>query len=193
MVGQRIFGIVPDDIVNPQLLFGFAPPGQFDHLLGQIHAGDFCRAALADHPSIETFAAGDVDRSGGCASLVERADIALLSLAPAAVLPPVTPAIPEAVARFRLRPLERLNFSALWPVPAGRFGWTARGNAPCVMEIVSWLTAGTIDTAWPGVSPAIAEFVQGAQGRDGRRGQAEAAGARAGLDRLRREGRSARN
>ena len=38
------------------------------------------------------------------------------------------------------------------------------------MEIVSWLTAGTIDTAWPGVSPAIAEYVQGAQGRDGRRG-----------------------
>jgi hypothetical protein len=58
---------------------------------------------------------------------------------------------------------ERLDFSALWPVPAGRFGWTARGNAPCVMEIVSWLTAGTIDTAWPGVSPAIAEYVQAAQ------------------------------
>lgn len=58
---------------------------------------------------------------------------------------------------------ERLDFSALWPVPAGRFGWTARGNPPCVMEIVSWLTAGTIDTAWPGVSPAIADYVQAAQ------------------------------
>ena len=58
---------------------------------------------------------------------------------------------------------ERLDFSALWPVPAGRFGWTARGNAPCVMEIVCWLTAGTIDTAWPGVSPAIAEYVEAAQ------------------------------
>ena len=58
---------------------------------------------------------------------------------------------------------ERLNFGALWPVPPGRFGWTARGNAPCVMEIVSWLTTGAIDTAWPGVSPAIAEYVQAAQ------------------------------
>jgi hypothetical protein len=58
---------------------------------------------------------------------------------------------------------ERLDFGVLWPVPAGRFGWTARGNAPCVMEIVSWLTAGTIDTAWPGVSPSIAEYVQAAQ------------------------------
>jgi hypothetical protein len=58
---------------------------------------------------------------------------------------------------------ERLDFGVLWPVPAGRFGWTARGNAPCVMEIVSWLTTGTIDTAWPGVSPSIAEYVQAAQ------------------------------
>jgi hypothetical protein len=58
---------------------------------------------------------------------------------------------------------ERLDFGALWPVPPGRFGWTARGNAPCVMEIVSWLTTGSIDTAWPGVSPAIAEYVQAAQ------------------------------
>ena len=58
---------------------------------------------------------------------------------------------------------ERLDFGALWPVPPGRFGWTARGNAPCVMEIVSWLTTGEIDTAWPGVSPAIAEYVQAAQ------------------------------
>jgi hypothetical protein len=31
------------------------------------------------------------------------------------------------------------------------------------MEIVSWLTTGEIDTAWPGVSPAIAEYVQAAQ------------------------------
>jgi hypothetical protein len=45
--------------------------------------------------------------------------------------------------------------------PAGLAG--QRGNAPCVMEIVFWLTAGTIDTAWPGVSPAIAEYVQAAQ------------------------------
>ena len=59
--------------------------------------------------------------------------------------------------------LERLDFGALWPVPPGRFGWTARGNEPCVMEIVSWLTTGAIDTAWPGVSPAIAEYVQAAQ------------------------------
>jgi hypothetical protein len=48
-------------------------------------------------------------------------------------------------------------------VPAGRFGWTARGNAPCLMEIVSWLTTDAIDTAWPGVSPSIAEYVQAAQ------------------------------
>ena len=58
---------------------------------------------------------------------------------------------------------EGLDFGALWPVPAGRFGWTARGNAPCLMEIVSWLTTGAIDTAWPGVSPGIAEYVQAAQ------------------------------
>jgi hypothetical protein len=58
---------------------------------------------------------------------------------------------------------ERLNFGALWPVPPGRFGWTARGNAPCIMEIVSWLTTSEIDTAWPGVSPAIAEYVQAVQ------------------------------
>ena len=58
---------------------------------------------------------------------------------------------------------EKLDFGALWPVPPGRFGWTARGNAPCLMEIVSWLTTGAIDTAWPGVSPAIAEYVQAAQ------------------------------
>jgi len=58
---------------------------------------------------------------------------------------------------------ERLDFGALWPVPPGRFGWTARGNAPCLMEIVSWLTTGEIDPAWPGVSPAIAEYVQAAQ------------------------------
>jgi hypothetical protein len=31
------------------------------------------------------------------------------------------------------------------------------------MEIVSWLTTGAIDTAWPGVSPAIAEYIQAAQ------------------------------
>jgi hypothetical protein len=31
------------------------------------------------------------------------------------------------------------------------------------MEVVSWLTTGAIDTAWPGVSPAIAEYVQAAQ------------------------------
>jgi hypothetical protein len=58
---------------------------------------------------------------------------------------------------------DKLDFGALWPVLPGRFGWTARGNAPCVMEIVSWLTTGKIDTAWPGVSPAIAEYVQAAQ------------------------------
>jgi hypothetical protein len=58
---------------------------------------------------------------------------------------------------------EGLDFGALWPVPAGRFGWTARGNAPCLMEIVSWLSTGAIDTAWPGVSPSIAEYVQAAQ------------------------------
>jgi hypothetical protein len=58
---------------------------------------------------------------------------------------------------------EELDFGALWPVPAGRFGWTARRNAPCLMEIVSWLTTGAIDTAWPGVSPSIAEYVQATQ------------------------------
>jgi hypothetical protein len=58
---------------------------------------------------------------------------------------------------------ERLDFGVLWPVPPGRFGWTPRGNSPCVMEIVSWLTAGTIDPASPGVSPGIAEYVQAAQ------------------------------
>jgi hypothetical protein len=58
---------------------------------------------------------------------------------------------------------EGLDFGMLWPVPAGRFGWSARGNTPCVMEIVSWLTAGTIDTAWPGVSRSIAEYVQAVQ------------------------------
>jgi hypothetical protein len=42
---------------------------------------------------------------------------------------------------------EGLDFEALWPVPPGRFGWSARGNAPCVMEIVSWLTVGAIDLA----------------------------------------------
>jgi hypothetical protein len=31
------------------------------------------------------------------------------------------------------------------------------------MEVVSWLTTGEIDTAWPGVSPAIAEYIQAAQ------------------------------
>jgi hypothetical protein len=58
---------------------------------------------------------------------------------------------------------EGLDFGALWPVPAGRFGWTARGNPPCLMEIVSWLTTGAIDTTWPGVSPSIAEYVQATQ------------------------------
>jgi hypothetical protein len=58
---------------------------------------------------------------------------------------------------------EGLNFSALWPVPAGRFGWSARGSTPCVMETVSWLTVGAIDTTWPGVSPCIADYVQAAQ------------------------------
>ena len=58
---------------------------------------------------------------------------------------------------------EELDFGVLWPVPAGRYGWTARGNAPCVMEIVSWLSTGTIDAQWPGVSPSIAHYVQAAQ------------------------------
>ena len=58
---------------------------------------------------------------------------------------------------------EGLDFEALWPVPPGRFGWSARANASCVMEIVSWLTVGAIDTAWPGVSPSIAEYVQASQ------------------------------
>jgi hypothetical protein len=58
---------------------------------------------------------------------------------------------------------EGLDFAALWPVPAGRFGWSARGNTPCVMEIVSWLSVGAIDTTWPGVSPCIADYVQAAQ------------------------------
>jgi hypothetical protein len=58
---------------------------------------------------------------------------------------------------------ESLDFAVLWPVAPGRFGWTARGNSPCLMEIVSWLTLGTIDPAWPGVSPGIAEYVQAAQ------------------------------
>jgi hypothetical protein len=58
---------------------------------------------------------------------------------------------------------EGLDFSALWPVPAGRFGWSARGGTPCVLEIVSWLTVGAIDTTWPGVSPCIADYVQAAQ------------------------------
>jgi hypothetical protein len=58
---------------------------------------------------------------------------------------------------------EGLDFSALWPVPAGRFGWSARGSTPCVMETVSWLTVGAIDTTWPGVSPCIADYVQAAQ------------------------------
>jgi hypothetical protein len=31
------------------------------------------------------------------------------------------------------------------------------------MEVVSWLMTGAIDTAWPGVSPAIAEYIQAAQ------------------------------
>src|SRR5438270_20991 len=58
---------------------------------------------------------------------------------------------------------EGLDFSALWPVPAGRFGWSARGSTPCVMEIISWLTVGAIDTTWPGISPCIADYVQAAQ------------------------------
>jgi hypothetical protein len=58
---------------------------------------------------------------------------------------------------------EGLDFGVLWPVPVGRFGWRARGNAPCVMEIVSWLTTGRIDTRWPGVSPSIVHYVQTAQ------------------------------
>jgi hypothetical protein len=58
---------------------------------------------------------------------------------------------------------EGLDFSALWPVPAGRFGWSARGCTPCVLEIVSWLTVGAIDTTRPGVSPCIADYVQAAQ------------------------------
>ena len=58
---------------------------------------------------------------------------------------------------------DELDFGVLWPVPAGRYGWMARGNAPCVMEIVSWLTTGRIDAQWPGVSPSIARYVQAAQ------------------------------
>jgi hypothetical protein len=58
---------------------------------------------------------------------------------------------------------EGLDFSALWPVPAGRFGWSARASTPCVMEIVSWLTVGAFDTTWPGVSPCIADYVQAVQ------------------------------
>ena len=58
---------------------------------------------------------------------------------------------------------DELDFGVLWPVPAGRYGWMARGNAPCVMEIVSWLTTGTVDAQWPGVSPSIAHYVQAAQ------------------------------
>src|SRR6516164_2653255 len=58
---------------------------------------------------------------------------------------------------------KELDFGVLWPVPAGRYGWMARGNAPCVMEIVSWLTTGTVDAQWPGVSPSIARYVQAAQ------------------------------
>ena len=58
---------------------------------------------------------------------------------------------------------DELDFGVLWPVPAGRYGWMARGNAPCVMEIVSWLSTGTIDAQWPGVSPSIAHYVQAAQ------------------------------
>jgi hypothetical protein len=58
---------------------------------------------------------------------------------------------------------EGLDFSALWPVPAGRFGWSARGSTPCVMETVSWLTVGAIDATWPGVSACIADYVQAAQ------------------------------
>jgi hypothetical protein len=58
---------------------------------------------------------------------------------------------------------DELDFGMLWPVPAGRYGWRARGNAPCVMEIASWLTTGTIDTRWPGVSPSIGRYVQAVQ------------------------------
>jgi hypothetical protein len=58
---------------------------------------------------------------------------------------------------------ERLDFGALWPVPPGRFGWTSRGYTPCLMEIVSWLTTARIDDTWPGVSPAIAAYVQAVQ------------------------------
>ena len=39
--GEPEVSPVPDDIVDPQPLFGLAGPRQFDHLLGQIYAGDF--------------------------------------------------------------------------------------------------------------------------------------------------------
>jgi hypothetical protein len=58
---------------------------------------------------------------------------------------------------------ERVDFGGLWPVPPGRFGWRARGNSPCLMEIVCWLTTGSIGDTWRGVPPSIAEYVLAAQ------------------------------
>src|SRR6516164_11056364 len=52
---------VPDNIIDAQRLLRFAGPGQLDHFLRQINAGDFRRTPLADYPGVETFPAGDVD------------------------------------------------------------------------------------------------------------------------------------
>jgi hypothetical protein len=50
-----------------------------------------------------------------------------------------------------------------WDKPKRLGKTSARGSTPCVMEIVSWLTVGAIDTTWPGVSPCIADYIQAAQ------------------------------
>jgi hypothetical protein len=41
---------------------------------------------------------------------------------------------------------ERLDFEALWPFELGRFG-TTKGNAPCFLEVASFLKTGQFDDA----------------------------------------------
>jgi hypothetical protein len=56
---QRMLEQAADpDVIS---MLRLADPGQTDHRLGPINASDFRRTPPADHPSAETFPAGDVD------------------------------------------------------------------------------------------------------------------------------------
>jgi hypothetical protein len=54
---------------------------------------------------------------------------------------------------------ERLDFEGLWPFELGRFG-TSKGNAPCIMELVSFLKTGTLDEEPECVSEVLFDFIQ---------------------------------